>query len=508
MPGGFVWKRHGIRSWAVVPIDVWIGKEFRSLVITGPNTGGKTVTLKTVGLFALMAQAGLHLPCAPGCEQGVFRGIYCDIGDEQSIEQNLSTFSSHMTNIVRIVERAGPRSLVLLDEIGAGTDPMEGSALAMALLEHFYELGCRTVATTHYSQLKLFAYHSEGIENASVEFDTATLEPTYKLVIGVPGRSNAIEIAERLGLSGDIAGRARDWIGSEQVEVDTIIRRMEEDQQRIKHERIEAEQARSAASRLHEQASEVLGDARHEREAILDEAREEARRLVHDARYESERLVARLRELVKKQEEWERRGWASADDAEELSESRREAYTGIQEVRRALTQTRASIESRELPEPRDETAGDIREGDYVYVRSLRKEGTVLELHEGEAIVQLGIMKVTVSTDELEAAERESEREKNRERVQELAAGKAETFSPELHLRGMTVDEALHRIDKYLDDAFLAGQKKVRLVHGKGTGTLRRAVHDYLTTHPQIADFRLADRSEGGYGVTVVSLKPG
>lgn len=499
--------RHPLLRGKVVPIDVWVGREFRCLVITGPNTGGKTVTLKTVGLFCLMAQAGLFVPAEPGTELSVFRGIYADIGDEQSIEQSLSTFSAHMANIVDILANMDQRSLLLFDELGAGTDPAEGAALAMAILEHVEQAGAVVVATTHYSELKAFVHTRPGMENASVEFDPETLAPTYRLLMGMPGRSNALEIAARLGLPRDILHRARRRFSRhDDVRVEDLIRDLEEATRAAAADRREAARLRAEAQQLRNEADALRLTLKQRRDEWEREARDEARRILSRARLEAESIIAALR--------------------------RRHDEAGVEQARAGrarLVERLEQLDRRGRQEDVDEAhAADggaaregrpLRVGDAVLVKTLRREGRLQSgpHADGQWTVIIGNMRMVVPERDLAAVKGAGGPSENggdrgggevrgaRETRAALSAAKRSRISPEVHLRGMTVDEALLELEKYLDDALLAGLDMVRVVHGRGTGTLRRAVHDYLRTHPRVGNFYIADATAGGYGVTVAEL---
>lgn len=489
--------RHPLLTGTVVPIDVWLGRDARVLVITGPNTGGKTVTLKTVGLFCLMAQAGLFVPAEPGTELAVFSGIYADIGDEQSIQQSLSTFSSHMTNIVRILHTMDRRSLVLLDELGAGTDPAEGAALAMAILDHILSAGARAVATTHYSELKAFVHSRPGMQNASVEFDVHTLAPTYRLIMGLPGRSNALEIAARLGLPEPILAQARARLTHDDVRVDDLLRNLDETRRALEGELERARELRRENERLRAELEAARAELAARRQDVLDKARDEARRVVAAARREAEAVLAELRRR-------ERQG-----DLE-----------GARVVRRRLERIRAQVEEPALPAPvpagKKLAKEELVPGTAVWLPSLGQPGTVTEppAADGHVGVQVGGMRVRVPWQTLEAApgQQAAAPPQTARRAGPvfqasygLVAEKRAHISPELHVRGMTVEEALDAVNKYLDDAILAGLASVRIVHGKGTGTLRRVIQDHLRTDPRVKSWRLADPAAGGHGVTVAEL---
>ncbi len=507
--------RHPLLAGDVVPIAVALGDQFDALIITGPNTGGKTVTLKTVGLLTLMAQAGLHVPAAPGSEVCVFRQVFCDIGDEQSIEQSLSTFSAHMTNIVEIVGAVEPeasgggfRTLVLLDEIGAGTDPMEGAALAMALVDHLTDLGVRLVATTHYPELKSYAFVRERVENASVEFDLETLRPTYRLVVGLPGRSNALEIAARLGLDRSIIDRARRHLNQARTEVESLVAAVEQ-------ARSTAEREAALAARARQEAEALLERARREW-AALERSKEER---LQKARYEAEQVAARARREAEAALEELRRGIRELEDLVTAREAERALTRTAEAVRgrlREMAEGQAGGEAASEAGP-DLRAGplrrdDVAPGDPVWVQSLGQVAEVVSGPDadGRVTVQLGALRATVGLEGLRRARtaaRQAERlpEERPPRQAGLDPRRVAAFSPELHLRGLTADEALTRLDKYLDDAALAGVPAVRIVHGKGTGVLRQAVSRFLKGHPLVAGFRPGEPGEGGAGVTVVRL---
>ncbi|KJS16074.1 MAG: recombination and DNA strand exchange inhibitor protein [Peptococcaceae bacterium BRH_c4b] len=481
--------RHPLLGGEVVPVSIHLGKEFSTVVITGPNTGGKTVTLKTVGLLALMAQSGLHVPAGEGTEMGIFRRIFADIGDEQSIEQSLSTFSSHMRNIVDIIAGAGQESLVLLDELGAGTDPAEGAALAQSILERLHATGARSIATTHYSELKNFAYSTPGVENASVEFDPVTLRPTYKLLIGKPGRSNAFEIAVRLGLEPAIVEKARDFMGAELVKAADLMNNLEKERQQAERDREEADRLRLEAEKTLARYREMEQKFSERRDNILEKAREEARMLVKDARLEAEEAIRALRERLS-------------------SASARERETGIQAAREQLK----VLQGKTLPKiSRRTQPGGVRTQDMipgleVFLPRFNQKGIVLSAPEGgEVQVQVGIIKINVPVAELRPAENDRSGGGGSQ-VGALVSDKAREISTKLDLRGMTFAEAWQEIEKYLDDAYLAGLTRVYLVHGKGTGALRSAVQKELKGHQRVKTFRLGDMNEGGMGVTVVELK--
>lgn len=477
----------------VVPNNVYLGREFSVLLITGPNTGGKTVTLKTVGLLALMAQAGLHIPADEGSELAVFEKIFADIGDEQSIEQSLSTFSSHMTNIVEITQQADHRSLVLLDELGAGTDPTEGAALAMAIIDHLYSLGCRLLATTHYSELKSYAYQTAGVQNASVEFDVETLRPTYRLRIGLPGKSNAFEISTRLGLAENIIQHARAYLTGEQLRVEDLLKQLEATRLQVKEEQMVAQALRGEAEAKAAELSRRLEQVRRQEQKILETAKQEARALVQAHKQEIERMLSDLRQALE-QAQIDRAG------AQQVLEEARQSLRTLQ------AQTAPSI-SQELSVPAVKIAKDrdFQAGDEVLVKHLGQRGRLLEdpSENGEVQVQLGALRLVCRVEQLEKL---VSQEKSSAPSSFNMVNMARTRVPlELDLRGKTVDEALLEIDKYLDDASVAGLSTVRIIHGKGTGALRNGVREFISKHQQVKSYRFGGPSEGGSGVTVVEL---
>lgn len=479
---------------AVVPIDVELGDTYRTLIITGPNTGGKTVTLKTIGLLSAMAASGLFVPAADGSELAIFSGIYADIGDEQSIEQSLSTFSGHMRNIVGMLEKADGKALLLFDELGAGTDPQEGAALAVAILEEAHRRGCRVVATTHYSELKAYAYNREGVMNASVEFDVESLRPTYRLLIGIPGRSNAFAIAERLGLPERVLAMARERLKEDDRQLETMVRTLEE-----QHRSMEAQRAEVAAleKALREKEAELVrreAELWRKEQALKTDMVRQVAAVVEAARRETADLVAQLKEMANRQAvkphqiiEWEKRLEQVADRTEARAASGREP-AGVPEG-----------ETGNLP---------LAVGCEVLVRSLGQRGVVEALQGDQATVRIGAMKLNVPQRQLQvlspAKKTASGGPSGLLAVRVMAENRS--VRPELDMRGMRVEEALAGLDKYLDEVIMAGLKQVRIIHGKGTGSLRQAVQEYLRRHSRVASFRLGNYNEGGSGVTVVELK--
>lgn len=475
----------------VVPIDVYIGKDFNTLVITGPNTGGKTVTLKTVGLLTIMAQSGLHIPAEFNSEIGVFDKVFADIGDEQSIEQSLSTFSSHMKNIVGILEEVGPNSLVLFDELGAGTDPTEGAALAMAILDHLLNMDIRTIATTHYSQLKIYALTTDRVKNASVEFDVETLSPTYRLLIGVPGKSNAFEISKRLGLQSYIIEYAKSLVSRENVEFEDVLQAIDRDRRVIEESKQEAEKLKEEVRRLKEELELEKEKIKSSREKIITQAREEARRILRSAKEESEGIIKELRNIS--------------------SEIERDKLIRIQDMQEKMRKNLDEVESQLsgdiLNVKANKEIKNLKVGETVEVMSLKQTGTVLELpdEEGNVLVQIGIMKVKVNKSTLRRAD-QAEEEKAKTRTSKMIRSKSSHVKNEIDLRGKTLDEALLELDKYIDDAYLAGLTEAYIIHGKGTGVLREGIKSYLKGHKHIKSYRTGNYNEGGTGVTVIELK--
>ncbi len=480
--------RHPLLEGRVVPVDINLGREYDTLVITGPNTGGKTVTLKTVGLLVIMAQSGLHIPAGEGSALGVFKRVFADIGDEQSIEQSLSTFSSHMTNIVDILGKAGPDSLVLLDELGAGTDPAEGSALAQAILESLRSSGARTVATTHYSELKNFAYANSRVENASVEFDAVTLRPTYRLLLGLPGRSNAFEIAVRLGLAPALVERARQFMSADQVRAAELMGELERAGQQAQRDREEAARLLEEARRMQDRYRRLERDAEEKREVLLAKAREEAGALLRSVRREAGEMIRNLRERLS-------------------SETARDREAGIRETRERLAEMeeKTAIGLRCAGPAPGEAPREVRPGDEVFIPRFGRNGFIVGSPGGGQVqVQVGVVKVTVPVSDLRSPGH-SESAGGGVQVAGIMAAKAREISTRLDLRGMTAEEAFAELEKYMDDASLAGLPRVYIVHGKGTGALRAAVQSRLKSHRRVKSFRLGEAGEGGSGCTVVEL---
>lgn len=471
----------------VVPIDIWIGRDYRSLIITGPNTGGKTVTLKIVGLFALMVQSGIFVPANEGSEFPVFEHIYADIGDEQSIEQSLSTFSSHMKNIVGILDRADENSLVLLDELGAGTDPIEGAALAMSILEELNDRHCTCVSTTHYSEIKAFAMTHEGMENASMEFDIDRLCPTYRLYIGIPGKSNAFEISSRLGLPNSIIDKAKGFLKGEDVRFEDIISSAQSQHRIAEEERKMAEEARAELEKLRADAERERRKLDEDRNRLQAKAKEDAKRIVADTKREMEKLIVEIR---------------SIKDIDRSAADR-----AIQSARDTLRATETAVNEKETIKKEDNTMPPktVRAGDTVNIVTLDQKATVLSAPDskGEVMVQAGVMKLNVKLKDIRLIEEKKAAAPTSGKVG-LGAGKQ--VGLELDVRGMLVDEANIMVDRYLDDAYNAGLSEVNIIHGKGTGALRAGVQAFLKRHPLVKGYRMGSYGEGDAGVTVVTLK--
>ena len=469
----------------VVPSNLWLGSDFTTLVITGPNTGGKTVTLKTVGLLSLMAQAGMQIPAAYGSELAIFDEIFADIGDEQSIEQSLSTFSSHMTNIVDILDRVTENSLVLFDELGAGTDPTEGAALAMAILNRLLEKKVRTMATTHYSELKVFALSTPGVENASVEFNVETLQPTYRLSIGVPGKSNAFEISRKLGLPEEIIDSAKEKLSGDQVRFEDVIANAEYHRQIAEKERKLAEEAHLETQRLRDEAEKLRSDLAAHRERDLRKAKDEARRILQRAQRESEQLIADL----KKKNSGELK-------EHELHAMRAKLQSAIDE----------NAEKIEVPAGVGEVPKTVQVGDTVELVNLGTKATILTLPDskGECTVQAGALKLKAKLRDMRTAQPDKPKKQPKSGNQiHVAPRPVET---ECDVRGCNLEEALMAVDLFLDGAVLNRLRTVSIIHGKGTGILRAGIHKHLRTHAAVKEFRLGRYGEGEDGVTIVTLK--
>ena len=477
--------RHPLLGDKAVPIDVRLGQDFDMMVITGPNTGGKTVALKTVGLLVLMTMAGLFIPARESSRVSVFDEVFVDIGDEQSIEQSLSTFSSHMSNIIHILKHSDSKSLVLIDELGAGTDPAEGASLARVILEEFRNKGAKVIVTTHQSELKYYAYQTERVVNASVEFDPKTLQPTYRLTTGTPGQSNALEIAARLGLEERLVEAARQLMPVKEIELSNMIRELKEKTYFLEQSYRETERLRLELTKEKQALQEEKERLEAQKAAILARARSEADSYLRTVKREAEEAVQELKNLLKEKDKPPK--WHEVE------------------------QKRQRIRELHVEEPwRESTAeiapADLKPGDYVLIKNINQRGYVLEGPDpqGEVTVQVGILKLNVSQDQLVPSE--SPEEKKYQRKNQSFLEKARTISKEIDVRGKLAEEAIQEIDKYLEDANLVGIDSVRIIHGKGTGALRKAVRNFLQDHRYVQSFQDGAREEGGYGVTVVKLK--
>ena len=480
---------------SVVPIDIRLGTDFQLLIITGPNTGGKTVSLKTVGLFTLMGQAGLHIPAFDGSELAVFEEVFADIGDEQSIEQSLSTFSSHMKTIVSILEQASENSLVLFDELGAGTDPTEGAALAISILSNLHRRGARTMATTHYSELKVFALSTPGVENGCCEFDVETLRPTYRLLIGVPGKSNAFAISSKLGLSDEIIEEAKTHLSEQDESFEDLITSLENSRVTIEREREEIDRYKQEIHSLKQRLEQKQDKLENSREDILRKAREEARAILQDAKDYADSTIRNFNKFGKEN--------ISAKEMEKERERLRKKLSGVE---KNLTLKAEKKPKKEL------SAKDLKIGDGVKVLSMNLKGTVSTLpnSKGNLYVQMGILRSQVNIKDLELLDEPDITgpgvSKSGGGSGKIKMSKSASVGMELNLLGKTVDEAIAELDKYLDDAYLAHMPSVRIVHGKGTGALRKGVHNYLRRNKHVKSFRLGEFGEGDAGVTIVEFR--
>ncbi len=476
---------------SVVPIDIYLGQNFNTLVITGPNTGGKTVTLKTIGLLTLMAQSGLHIPAGDYSEVAVFDEVFADIGDEQSIEQSLSTFSSHMTNIVSILSDITPNSLVLFDELGAGTDPTEGAALAMSILELLHKQGIRTVGTTHYSELKVYALTTEGVCNASVEFDVATLRPTYRLLIGVPGKSNAFEISRKLGLRDDIIKRAKEFLSQDDVKFEDLIKSLEDDKKKAEEERDLATRLKIELERSKLDLDRRLEKLEAQKDKIMRDAQREALEVVKKSKEDAENLIRELKEAISRE---------TAEKAALLEQTR-------QRIRQQESQLEEKIGEAVFRKPTHVPPKDLKIGATVRIVNLNQKAQVLTLPdvEGNLTVQAGIMKVNVNIAnlKLEEDEKPAAHKSGSSRVSTV---KVRSIAAQIDVRGQLLEEAMMNVDKYLDDAYLAGLNQATIIHGKGTGVLRSGILQLLKSHSHVKAYRSGGFNEGGIGATIVEIK--
>ena len=474
----------------VVPSNLWMGKDFTTLIITGPNTGGKTVTLKTVGLFTLMAQAGLQVPADLGTELAVFEQVFADIGDEQSIEQSLSTFSSHMTNIVTIMHEVTPRDLVLFDELGAGTDPTEGAALAQAILTRLMHIRVRTLATTHYSELKAFALSTPNVENASVEFNVETLRPTYRLSIGVPGKSNAFEISRKLGLPENIIDSAKELLTADSIRFEDVIANAEYHRQVAERERELAAQAAAETTRLRDAAERLRKEMEDKRETTMRKSKEDARRILEDARREAESILSELKRMKKN-------AAVAVTPDHEAAALRKRLENNIDELSAGLIQKVDRV---------TEPPKNVKLGDEVEILTLNTRGTVLGQPDakGEVQVQAGIMKMKVHISQLRLVK--AEKPKQKTTVKSNTSAMTRTVRTECDVRGQMLEEAIQEVDLFLSECVMASLNEVYIIHGKGTGVLRSGIQQHLRRHMHVKSYRLGVYGEGEDGVTVVTLK--
>ena len=480
----------------VVPIDVTLGKDYRLLIITGPNTGGKTVSLKTVGLFTLMGQAGLHIPAFDGSHLRVFHEVYADIGDEQSIEQSLSTFSSHMTNTVSILKRADKNTLALFDELGAGTDPVEGAALAISILDNLLQRNVTAMATTHYSELKIYALSTDHVENASCEFDVESLQPTYRLLIGVPGKSNAFAISSKLGISDEIIEKAKSLVDEDSKSFEDVVTGLESTRKELEQERAKAAAYREEIERQKKKLAEKNERIDKAKEKILRRANEEANEILQKAKDMAD-------DSIRKYNKWMDGGKGNVSDMERQRSA----------IREQLKKTGEKLATKQKGNRPKTAPGKLSIGDLVMVHSMGVKGTVMSLPntKGKCFVQMGIMRSEVNADDLELLEEETLQNRKEQLRERSGAGKIKMMkslhvSSSINLIGKTVDEAIALLDKYLDDAYLARLHQITIIHGVGTGALRNAVQAHLKKSKYIKTYRMGEYGEGGYGVTVAEFK--
>ena len=471
----------------VVPVDIKLGEDYNLLIVTGPNTGGKTVSLKTLGLFSLMGQSGLHIPALDGSRLNVFDDVFADIGDEQSIEQNLSTFSSHMSNIVYILDHVTPGSLVLFDELGGGTDPIEGAALAIAILSHLNDIGVRCMATTHYSELKTFAMSTPGVENASCEFDVATLQPTYKLMIGIPGKSNAFAIAKKLGIDESIIESAKANIDSDTVDFETLIADLERSKREIEQDKADIARLKEDAKQLQERAQMKDSELSDKKAEILAKARQEASEIIEEAKAEADAAI-------RKYNKW------TTNPAKAMEAERQKLRAKINDLGKMNEEKRKTVKS-------DHKASDFKVGDTVHVISMDSEGTITALADskGKLKVQMGIISASLPPTDLLLVEHEKKKPQKATVTGGKSMARMMNIKPEINVLGMTVDEATSLVDRFLDDALMAHLHRVTIIHGKGTGALRKGIHQFLKSQPHVKSFRLGEFGEGDAGVTIVEL---
>ena len=476
----------------VVPNTVYLGKDFDTLVITGPNTGGKTVTIKTVGLFALMTQSGLHIPADFGTSMCVYDNVFADIGDEQSIEQSLSTFSSHMTNTVSILNEVTSDSLVIFDELGAGTDPVEGAALAIAILEDVNMAGAKCIATTHYSELKNYALTKNGVENAAVEFDVDTLSPTYRLLIGVPGKSNAFEISKKLGLSEYVINRAKEFINTDNIELEDVLQNVEKNRLKAEEDRLEAEKLKKEIEDIKAEYEGRLERVMAQREKIISKAKSEAFSITRQAKEQSENILKELRKL----------------ETEMASKQKQQKIEALRkELSDSMGNLQPSVKSMIVPKVSSKEIKDLKPGDDVKVVTLNQDGTVVSVDKKkkEALVQIGIMKMTLPFKSLQQIQKDKKSTVTKT-TRKIISEKSGKVKGEVDLRGMNLEEAIMEVEKYLDDACVAGLETVTIIHGIGTGVLKKGLQDILKRNKHVKSKRPGEYGEGGAGVTIVTLR--
>ncbi|MCD1147987.1 endonuclease MutS2 [Peptoniphilus sp. KCTC 25270] len=476
----------------VVPVTIELGGDYQALIITGPNTGGKTVSIKTLGLLTMMAQFGLHIPARSGSVVGIYKKIFADIGDEQSIEQSLSTFSSHMVHIVDILKEADENSLVLFDELGAGTDPTEGAALALSIIDTLKEQSIHVMATTHYNQLKLYALTEPGVQNASMEFDIDTLSPTYRLIIGVPGKSNAFEISRRLGLPDEIIGRANAFLETEDIAFEDVLEELENERQRLEQTRMRTEEEKEALEKELSKTRKQSAALEREKDRILEKARKEAKDLVTEAKENAELALSEIKDITNKLEKEEAK---TLQQAQDLLRS---------DLKRLKRSDKNGVVLKEASNP----VKELKLGDTVFAQSLGVEATVLALEDakGNVLVQAGLMKMSLPKNTLVQASKTRQEERRTKNSKNLVQKKAKNAKTEIDIRGKTFEECVADLDKMIDDAYLTNLKSVRIIHGKGTGALRQKVQEYLRKHKLVKSYKEAAYDDGGSGVTYGELK--
>lgn len=476
----------------VVPVSLELGGDYDALIITGPNTGGKTVSLKTLGLLTLMAQYGLHIPARSGSIIGLYDGVYADIGDEQSIEQSLSTFSSHMVNIIDIMNRVDYKSLVLFDELGAGTDPTEGAALALSIIDYLKSKDIRLMATTHYNQLKLYALTEPGVQNASMEFDLESLSPTYRLIVGTPGKSNAFEISRRLGLSDEIILGASNFLESEDIAFEDVLEELEAERQKLELERSQTQAFKEDLDREKNNLDRELRKLEAEKDRIIDRAKSDAKQILIEAKEDAQLALSGIKDITNKLEK---------DEARTIQESQDILRDNLKKLQK---NDKNGLVLKEAPNP----VKNIKPGDTVFAQSLGVEATVLEVEDsrGNVLVQAGLMKMSLPKKTLVQVSKTKEKERKNRNAKSLVQSKTKSVKTEVDIRGMTFEEALPILGKSIDDAYLTNLKSVRIIHGKGTGALREKVREYLRTHSLVKSQKEAGHEDGGSGVTYANLK--